>query len=252
MPNNITRSRERIKRTGEVFTPTILVSEILDKLPQRDPEIFKDSHNAFCDPACGNGQFIMGVLNKKVEAYNDTEYIQEDYKTLALKETYGVDFMASNIADLIARIVFWKTWDGEQIFDEQGQPKRGLVIKQKTDNYCELDNALWLKAYVEGGNTYKRKYQYNNHNVFVRNVKKSSKNKSTKWWMMEYCIPAAQNKVYSRGKFCQNFLVADSLRYDFEFDEYAPVLETKEEEYIRLAAKMVERNGKVDRSGIKW
>ena len=80
------RDQNRIKATGEVFTPTELVQEVLDKMPQ---ELFKDSTKTFLDPSCGDGQFLGEVLIRKIEKGIDFE--------TALGTIYGVDLMQDNV-----------------------------------------------------------------------------------------------------------------------------------------------------------
>ena len=80
------RDQNRIKVTGEVFTPTPLVQEVLDKMPQ---ELFLDPTKTFFDPSCGDGQFLGEVLIRKVENGIDFE--------TALGSIYGVDLMQDNI-----------------------------------------------------------------------------------------------------------------------------------------------------------
>ncbi len=40
--SGVERDKLRIKQTAEVFTPTLMVQEILDKLEQEDPTLFSD------------------------------------------------------------------------------------------------------------------------------------------------------------------------------------------------------------------
>jgi type I restriction-modification system DNA methylase subunit len=80
------RNQARVKATGEVFTPTPLVQEVLDQLPHN---IFTDPTKTFLDPACGDGQFLSEVLIRKLE--NGI-----DFKT-ALSTIYGVDLMPDNV-----------------------------------------------------------------------------------------------------------------------------------------------------------
>ena len=80
------RDRLRVKSTGEVFTPTKLVQEILDKVPT---EIFVDSSKTYLDPSCGDGQFLGEALIRKVE--NGIDFEQ------ALSTIYGVDLMQDNV-----------------------------------------------------------------------------------------------------------------------------------------------------------
>lgn len=84
--SGVERDQLRIKSTGEVFTPTHLVQEILDKL---DPELFKDPTKTFLDPTCGDGQFLSEVLIRKLEQGIDFE--------TALSTIYGVDLMQDNV-----------------------------------------------------------------------------------------------------------------------------------------------------------
>jgi type I restriction-modification system DNA methylase subunit len=57
--SGIEREQARVKATGEVFTPTSLVQEILDKLPN---SYFTDKTKTVLDPSCGDGQFLGEVL----------------------------------------------------------------------------------------------------------------------------------------------------------------------------------------------
>ena len=61
--SGVERDRARIKATGEVFTPTPLVQEILDRL---DPVLLQDPTKTFLDPSCGDGQFLGEVLIRKM------------------------------------------------------------------------------------------------------------------------------------------------------------------------------------------
>lgn len=82
----VERDKLRVKATGEVFTPTALVQEVLDKLPQ---ELFSDPTKTFIDPSCGDGQFLSEVLIRKLENGIDFE--------TALSTIYGVELMEDNV-----------------------------------------------------------------------------------------------------------------------------------------------------------
>ena len=84
--SGVDRDKSRIKDTGEIFTPTELVQQVLDHL---DPESFKDSNKTFLDPTCGDGQFLSEVLIRKVENGSTMEQ--------ALSTIYGVDLMQDNV-----------------------------------------------------------------------------------------------------------------------------------------------------------
>lgn len=81
------RDKARVRATGEVFTPTPLVQEMLDQLPK---ELFTDPAKTFLDNSCGDGQFLSEVLIRKLE--NGIDFEQ------ALSTIYGVDLMPDNVA----------------------------------------------------------------------------------------------------------------------------------------------------------
>ena len=82
----VERDQLRVKATGEVFTPTELVREMLEQIPIRQ---FQDHTKTFLDPSCGDGQFLGEVLIRKME--NGSTFEQ------ALSTVYGVDLMIDNV-----------------------------------------------------------------------------------------------------------------------------------------------------------
>lgn len=91
--SGVERDKQRIKSSGEVFTPTALVQEMLDKLP---PELFTDPTKTFLDPTCGDGQFLAEVIIRKIE--NGSTYAQ------ALSTVYGADLKEDNCIECIKRL----------------------------------------------------------------------------------------------------------------------------------------------------
>lgn len=84
--SGIQRNQTRVKATSEIFTPTELVQEVLDKLP---PTEFTDPSRTFLDNSCGDGQFLSEVLIRKVQ--NGIDFVD------ALNSIYGVDMMMDNV-----------------------------------------------------------------------------------------------------------------------------------------------------------
>ena len=92
--SGVDREASRVKATGEVFTPTVLVRDILEKLPQDN---FTDKSKTFLDPSCGDGQFLGEVIIRKIE---NGSTLKE-----ALETTYGVDLMADNVETTRERLL---------------------------------------------------------------------------------------------------------------------------------------------------
>ena len=112
--SGVERERSRVKATGEVFTPTHLVQEILDQLPT---EVFTDPEKTFLDPSCGDGQFLGEVLIRKME--NGSTFEQ------ALSTIYGVDLMIDNV-DLCRERLLCGREDLRHIVEQNIQCRDGL------------------------------------------------------------------------------------------------------------------------------
>ena len=82
----ISRTIERVKATGEIFTPGKLVIDILKNTPL---EMFEPGR-VVLDPACGDGQFLVGAKWVKIVFHSQTE-------NEALQDIYGVDIMRDNV-----------------------------------------------------------------------------------------------------------------------------------------------------------
>jgi 2-polyprenyl-3-methyl-5-hydroxy-6-metoxy-1,4-benzoquinol methylase len=89
--SGVDRMSDRVKKTGEVFTPTTLVIEMLQRM---DIDAFAPGKTVI-DPACGDGQFLVPVKWLKVLHFGMSE---QD----ALNDIYGVDIMRDNV-DLCKR-----------------------------------------------------------------------------------------------------------------------------------------------------
>ncbi len=95
--SGVERDKHRVKQTAEVFTPTLLVQEMLDKLEEQDPTIFSNPNKTFLDNSCGDCQFLSEVVIRKIDkSFCDLEQ--------ALKTTYGVDLMEDNVNECRRRL----------------------------------------------------------------------------------------------------------------------------------------------------
>lgn len=95
--SGVERDKLRVKQTAEVFTPTELVQEMLDKLEELDPTLFSDPTKTFLDNSCGDCQFLSEVVTRKME---------KSYCMLeqALRTTYGVELMEDNVRECRKRL----------------------------------------------------------------------------------------------------------------------------------------------------
>ena len=104
---SVDREDSRVKITGEVFTPTELVQEILDNLDQSLFEMkltSKQTAKTFIDPSCGDGQFLSEVLIRKLISFGKSRITDQQFE-LALGSIYGVDIMADNVRECRDRLL---------------------------------------------------------------------------------------------------------------------------------------------------
>ncbi|OKH19639.1 restriction endonuclease subunit M [Hydrococcus rivularis NIES-593] len=102
---NYVKSKQRVADHGEVFTPPWLVEAMLDLVKAETERI--DSR--FLEPACGSGNFLVRVLQRKLAAvelkYGKNEFGKRLYALFALMCCYGIELLADNIAECRANML---------------------------------------------------------------------------------------------------------------------------------------------------
>jgi type I restriction-modification system DNA methylase subunit len=93
LKNDITEDRDRVKALGEVFTPTSLVEYVLDLV---NNTAFSDPTKTFIDSMCGDGQFLIGIKNRKLRNGMTEKN--------AVDGIYGIDLTPLNVDQSIKRI----------------------------------------------------------------------------------------------------------------------------------------------------
>lgn len=104
------KSKSRVREQAEVYTGAEQVTAMLDLV--RDCSDNIDSR--FLEPACGNGNFLVVILNRKMEVVATRFKKQKDfeyYSLVALSSIYGVDIDKENVKEarerLRLRLVDW-------------------------------------------------------------------------------------------------------------------------------------------------
>ena len=96
---SLIKSRKRVADHGEVFTPAWLVDAMLDLVKDESERI--DSR--FLEPACGSGNFVVKVLQRKLASVEDkfgkSDFEKRHYALLALMCIYGIELLADNIVE---------------------------------------------------------------------------------------------------------------------------------------------------------
>jgi hypothetical protein len=175
---------------------------MLDRLP---PETFEDPAKTFLDPSCGNGQFLIEVLRRKLANLSPGDLPKDDETMMekVFASVYGVDLMADNVCDTIARLrLAMKT--GKDLWEENAQPKPEL------GHPGHSDDEDW--QYLKDHRNDKVKYQRDYNGISVRFSHFNKGGAGVFEWSHD-------KESWTK---CYNIVCCDGLKYDYEFDHEVP------------------------------
>lgn len=102
---SLVKSKQRVADHGEVFTPRWLVDAMLDLVKEESERI--DSR--FLEPACGSGNFLVPVLQRKLAAvdlkYGKSDFERRHFALYALMCIYGIELLPDNIVECRANLL---------------------------------------------------------------------------------------------------------------------------------------------------
>ena len=96
MPEKLIKSKQRVKDFAEVFTPKHIVKDMCDLVPA---EMWVNVDTTFLEPACGTGNFLVEILERKFKLCENWED-----GLRALKSVYGVDIQQDNVEEAKGRL----------------------------------------------------------------------------------------------------------------------------------------------------
>ena len=91
--SSIDRSDDRIKQTGEVFTPMELCHQMVSEIPE---STLKDPSSTFLDPSAGSGNFLL-ALQTELLKYHTLSHINDNM-------LFGVELMEDNHREMCNRL----------------------------------------------------------------------------------------------------------------------------------------------------
>ena len=96
IPSQI-KSKARVKERGEVFTAEREVKAMCDLIPE---EVWQDITKTFLEPACGNGNFLVEIFERKLKYCKD-----EKDGLKALASIVGIDIAEDNCFESRVRLM---------------------------------------------------------------------------------------------------------------------------------------------------
>jgi hypothetical protein len=105
LPATLIKSKKRVADHGEVFTPDWLVEKMFDLVKGESERI----ESRFLEPACGSGNFLREILNRKLAAverkYGKQPFNKKLWALQALACCYGIELLEDNIAECRANML---------------------------------------------------------------------------------------------------------------------------------------------------
>lgn len=102
--NEQIKSKRRVADHGEVFTAEREVNAMLDLVKQETERV----DSTFLEPACGNGNFLAAILNRKLAVVDaigkGRPGVWESESIKALMSIYGVDLLPDNVEECQMRL----------------------------------------------------------------------------------------------------------------------------------------------------
>ena len=140
------KSRERVTEHGEVFTSEREVDSML-KLVQNQV-IRPDA--TFLEPACGDGNFLIEIIKRKLEYINSYKKSQLEYEKwcfICASSIYGVDILLDNVIECRNRLFNYIVDVYESIFKKRSKKEfEDIIMFILTKNILHGDALTLLKS----------------------------------------------------------------------------------------------------------
>ncbi|MDE2075445.1 MAG: SAM-dependent DNA methyltransferase [Burkholderiales bacterium] len=164
---SLVKSKQRVADHGEVFTPPWMVEAMLDLVKDETERI--DAR--FLEPACGSGNFICRILQRKLAAvelkYGRSDFERQNYALLALMCIYGIELLADNVAECRANALeifaeYARVIEGEDLYLAASHVLRcnilhGDALTMRTCDGVPIAFAEW--GYVGKGKFQRRDFR---------------------------------------------------------------------------------------------
>ncbi len=138
-------SKKRVADHGEVFTSQREVNAMLDLVKPETERI--DSR--FLEPACGTGNFLTEILNRKLEAiqkYRRSQLEYEKYLVTVVSSIYGIDILEDNVIECRRRLFEIVNQKYTTLFKSKARNEVRKTVQFILDRNIIHGDALTLKT----------------------------------------------------------------------------------------------------------
>ena len=186
------KSKKRVQKHGEVFTPSWMVEKMLDV-----DDIKKCCENltaTFLEPSVGEGAFLTAILRRKLnmvaEMYSADINQFESFSLYALSTLYGIELLDDNVQMCVMNLY----QEYYECYFTIAQ-KFNIKLKKKVLNYLGQQDEIWVRdAYacaspehrinirVINENPWSNLFAYN---MFLRPTEKELENFTPEWHIIQ-------------------------------------------------------------------
>ena len=169
LANHQVKSKQRVADHGEVFTPAWMVEAMLDLVKGETERI--DSR--FLEPACGSGNFLVQILQRKLAAvelkFGKSDFEKQHFALFSLMCTYGIELLPDNIAECRANMLeiladYLKLTESDDLYRAASfvlsqNLIHGDALTMLMSNGQQIDFAEW--GYLGKGKFQRRDFRFN-------------------------------------------------------------------------------------------
>lgn len=227
MKEEIIKSKLRVQKHGEVFTPKRIVNKMLDIPGLKDA--CENLTATFLEPAAGEGAFLVVILERKLnmvsEKYNKDLTQYENYSLLALTTVYGIELLEDNAQTCVMNM-FQLYYDKykEQVEHHGGELKDKVLDSAKKIISLNICNGNFLtRKSVDGSPLVFSEWQPIN----MRKTSKNIKIQRTEYTLDEIYENVKKENGRAINKFIQEPVQLDL--FDFLEDESENINEIQKE-----------------------
>lgn len=122
------KSKDRVSNHGEVFTSEREVNNMLDLVADESyrPE------STFLEPACGDGNFLIEILKRKLSIIRKYKRSQTEYEKwcfITVSSLYGVDILLDNVTECQNRLSDYVMEEYNKLFKNKCNPEFEKVVR---------------------------------------------------------------------------------------------------------------------------
>ena len=144
------KSKHRVTEFGEVNTSFQTIENIIDLVGNEAMRY----DSKFLDPACGDGNFLLALLNRKLAYFrgkpNKNTTLCEEKLMIILSSIYGIDKLRDNIVEARIRILKRFTDAYAKLFDSEVKKHIIRSAEYIISKNIIFGDALTLENYESG------------------------------------------------------------------------------------------------------